>query len=159
MALAGSNISVEYERSITANLSMGLRGNFVSNFKLTGGKSDDEGDDYDWIYSVNGIGGGISLRLYPYGPAPSGFYLGPRMDFIQYSGTYEDKVHNKPPVDTRLSLGTVHGELGYKFLIARAVVIGAFIDAGYAFAEATDASSLLALMYLFGGGLYLGIAF
>ncbi len=159
MGLASGNYGPEYEIALSDHFGLGIRANLVLDWEWKGGKNDEPGDDYDWIYKVNGYGAGISARLYPFGHAPRGLHIGPRFDFIGFNGTYEDRAHNEEPCDTNLSLGTAHLELGYKFIIGNAVVIGLFGDAGYAFAEAPDASSLLALLYIVGGGIYVGCAF
>jgi len=160
MALVGSNICPEYEIALDNNFGLGVRADIVVNWEWKGGKdSSDSSDDYDWIYSVDGYGMGLSARFYPGGKAPVGFYIGPRVDFIAFNGTYEDRAHNQDPVDTNLTLGTTHLEIGYKFIFGDTVALGLFADGGYAFAEAPSASSLLALTYIIGGGIYLGIAF
>jgi hypothetical protein len=160
LALSLNNFCPEYEFALSTHFGLGLRANLVLDWEFTSGKNkNDPDDDYDWIYKINGYGVGVSARMYPGGNAPEGFYLGPRADFIGFQGTYEDRANNNDPVDSSLMLGTAHLEIGYKFTISNTVVLGFFGDAGYAFAQAKDASVLLTLLYIVGGGVYVGYAF
>ncbi|MCD4812528.1 hypothetical protein K8S19_02360 [bacterium] len=158
LGVATGNYGPEYEIALGNHFGLGIRANIIPIWEAKGGKSSSD-DDYDWIYSVSGYGAGISGRFYPFGAAPKGFHLGPRFDFIGFSGTYEDRAHNEAPVDTNVLIGTAHLEAGYKFIIAQRVVLGLFVNGGYVTAQAPDASELLALAYIVGGGIYLGIAF
>ncbi|MBN1595358.1 hypothetical protein JW933_05465 [candidate division FCPU426 bacterium] len=151
---------MEYERAFTSSMGLAIRSNIVSDWEWKGGKNENEaGDDYDWIYSVDGYGAGLSARFYPWGKAPEGFHIGPRCDYISFYGTYEDRARNRETVDTSMTLGTAHFEIGYKDVLGGFLVMGTFVDFGYAFARSVDASSLLALTYIFGGGIYIGAAF
>ncbi|MEW6517675.1 MAG: hypothetical protein AB1439_12315 [candidate division FCPU426 bacterium] len=133
----------------------------ISHFLMRGGKTDEAGDDYDWIYDLNGVGVGVSARWYPGGNAPAGFNLGLRMDYNHYVGTYEDRAHNEAPVDARVSAFLIHGELGYKFIIANTIVIAPFLDAGLPLISGADDGANLMTLFTFiaGGGLYIGWAF
>ena len=160
MALALNTASLEYERTLTDVIGLGIRVNGVDGWDFGGGKDhDDPEDDYDWRYDVSGFGVGLSPRFYLAGDAPRGLYLGPRFDVLFLAGDYEDRAHGEPVEKTHFSIHTAHVEAGYKFIFGDAFAFGLFADAGYAGSDAENASGLLGLFYLVGGGVYLGWAF
>jgi hypothetical protein len=161
LAVGSGHVSLEYERALGNYFGIAGRYTNISHFLWQGGKNNTPGDDYDWIYDLNGFGAGLSARYYPAGNAPAGFNMGFRTDFLHYTGTYEDRAHNRAAVNANVDISLFHLEFGYKIIIAHAFVIGPFLDAGYPIVSGTDSGANLlgALSFIFGGGLYLGWAF
>lgn len=156
------HMSLEYEIGLNDYFGVAGRLTAISHFLMRGGKDNsDPGDDYDWIYDQNGFGVGFSGRYYPGGNAPEGFYYGLRLDLNRYFGTYENRAHNLAPVDTSLTATLIHAEIGYKFVIAHAVIVGPFFDIGLPVVAGTDTNFDVATIvsFIVGGGLYIGWAF
>ncbi|NTV52677.1 MAG: hypothetical protein HGA76_06675 [Candidatus Firestonebacteria bacterium] len=151
---------LEYERGLGNYFGFALRGTSTHHWLWEGGKTGSN-DDYDWIYTLDGTGFGLSARLYPSGNAPQGYFIGPRVDFLNYRGTYEDRVKNLPPVDVTLQVTTYHLETGYQFIFGEHFVLTPFVDAGVPVVKSSNGGATLAgiVTFILGGGIYLGWAF
>jgi hypothetical protein len=158
--LVSNSLIAEYEHIFGNHFGLGIRGTATSHWLWEGGQTG-TGDDYDWIYTLSGIGFGLSARIYPWGQAPQGYYLGPRLDYLSYSGTYENRAQNEDPVNVTLQVTTIHIETGYKFIFGRHFVLSPFVDAGIPLVKSSDSGATLAGIFTFilGGGIYLGWAF
>jgi hypothetical protein len=139
---------------------LALRGTSTNHWRWEGGKNG-ANDDYDWIYDLNGLGLGLSARFYPGGNSPQGYFVGPRIDYLAYQGTYEDRAQGRAPVDVKLQVTTVHVETGYQFIFKERFVFAPFIDAGWPRVRSSDSGAALAgiVTFIIGGGFYLGWAF
>jgi hypothetical protein len=158
--LASSSYIFEYERGLGDYWGLALRGTGTSHWLWQGGKTGAD-DDYDWIYTLKGAGAGLSARIYPWGNAPQGYFVGPRVDFLKFQGTYEDRAKNRPQEDIELQVTTLHLETGFKFLIAERFILSPFVDAGVPLVKGSDSGAELAMVvsFIVGGGIYVGWVF
>lgn len=117
----GGWLGVEYERAVLDYLS--VYGGPSINFGITA----DEGQ------SLFGIAGGLGTRLFPFGDAPEGFFIGPDLSLAYVSG-------DEGGIEASSFGWAVTGIIGYTFLIADMVDLSLGLGAGYGDFEATGSS-------------------